>query len=62
MTLEEHAKAIEAAVNAAREDGFYLDNGRGGPVGLVVLNDVFDRGRSVTETSVTLDLPPLPMS
>ncbi|GAB1326950.1 hypothetical protein [Streptomyces sennicomposti] len=27
MTLEEHARAIEAAIQAAADDGFYLDNG-----------------------------------
>jgi hypothetical protein len=26
MTLEEHAAAIEAAIQAAADDGFYLDD------------------------------------
>jgi hypothetical protein len=29
MTLEEHARAIEAAIQAAAEDGYYLDDGDG---------------------------------
>ncbi|MCY0926237.1 hypothetical protein OTB20_08460 [Streptomyces sp. H27-H1] len=29
MTLEEHARAIEAAIQAAADDGFELDNGYG---------------------------------
>ncbi|MFJ6720511.1 hypothetical protein [Streptomyces sp. NPDC091259] len=29
MTLEEHARAIEAAIQAAVDDGFELDNGYG---------------------------------
>lgn len=27
MTLEEHARAIEAAIHAAADDGFHLDDG-----------------------------------
>jgi hypothetical protein len=29
MSLEEHARAIEAAIKAAADDGFYLDDADG---------------------------------
>lgn len=40
MTLEEHARAIEAAIQAAAEDGYELDNGCGNPLFNVELNKI----------------------
>ena len=37
MTLEEHARAIEAAIRAAADDGCHLDNGEGEPLRTVEL-------------------------
>ncbi|MFJ8699439.1 hypothetical protein [Streptomyces ardesiacus] len=39
MTLHEHAKAIQDAIQAAYEDGFELDNGDGDPIYEMDLND-----------------------
>ncbi|WP_282203909.1 hypothetical protein [Kitasatospora fiedleri] len=38
--IEEHAKAIQDAINAAAADGFELDNGSGFPLCTVELNRV----------------------
>lgn len=40
MTLEEHARAIEAAIQAAADEGYELDNGNGNPLFHVELNKV----------------------
>ncbi|MGW6855818.1 hypothetical protein [Streptomyces xanthophaeus] len=40
MTLEEHARAIEAAIQAAADDGFELDDGNGCRLHTVELNHV----------------------
>ncbi|MEV5883118.1 hypothetical protein AB0L74_10440 [Streptomyces sp. NPDC052020] len=42
MTLEEHATAIEAAIQAAYEDGYQLDNGFAEPISELELNRVQD--------------------
>ncbi|MEU1254804.1 hypothetical protein ABZ445_16140 [Streptomyces chartreusis] len=42
MTLEEHARAIEAAIQAAADAGYELDNGYGTPLFNVELNKVVD--------------------
>jgi hypothetical protein len=52
MTLEEHAHAIEAAIKAAAEDGFTLDDGDGAAVNL----DLNDWSRSPLRWMV-LDVP-----
>ncbi|MEU1074314.1 MULTISPECIES: hypothetical protein [unclassified Streptomyces] len=40
MTLEEHARAIEAALQAAADDGYELDNGDGWSLPTVELNEI----------------------
>jgi hypothetical protein len=52
MTLEEHARAIEAALQAAADDGFYLDN-TDGFVPELDLND-WEQARVL---SVRVDVP-----
>ncbi|MYS58695.1 MULTISPECIES: hypothetical protein [Streptomycetaceae] len=42
MTLEEHARAIEAAIKAAYADGYELDNGDCSPIHAMDLNTVND--------------------
>jgi hypothetical protein len=48
MTLEEHARAIEAAIQAAHRDGFHLDDGEGEPVYALELNAI-ERGEPTGE-------------
>jgi hypothetical protein len=59
VTLEEHARAIEAAVYAAADDGFYLDNGQGIPPGRLDLNSVAPDGDPVAWEEMSL--PPNPL-
>jgi hypothetical protein len=59
MTLEEHAAAIEAAINTAAADGFHLDDHAGAPPARLDLNSVDDAGYSVD--FVSIDLPRNPM-
>ncbi|MGW6949003.1 hypothetical protein ACWGHD_19015 [Streptomyces xanthophaeus] len=59
MTLEEHARAIEAAIQAAADDGFHMDNGNGIAPGRLELNEVDRIGDPVTW--VRLDLPDNPI-
>ncbi|MFF4245250.1 hypothetical protein ACFYY2_12350 [Streptomyces sp. NPDC001822] len=40
MTIEEHAKAISEAIDAAFGDGYELDNGSGSPIFEMDLNSV----------------------
>jgi 2-keto-3-deoxy-6-phosphogluconate aldolase len=40
MTLEDHARAIEAAIKSAAEEGYELDNGAGTPLFAIELNKV----------------------
>ncbi|MFF9653056.1 hypothetical protein [Streptomyces sp. NPDC014622] len=42
MNLQEHAKAIEAAIMAAHRDGYELDNGDAVPIHEMGLNSVED--------------------
>ncbi|WP_328967942.1 hypothetical protein [Streptomyces sp. NBC_00239] len=59
MTLEEHARAIEAAIQAAADDGFHLDNGNGTAPARLELNEVDRIGDPVTW--MRLDLPDNPI-
>jgi hypothetical protein len=54
MTLEEHARAIEAAIQAAAEEGFELDNTHGVPISKMDLNHVV--GGEFTDIA-HIDLP-----
>lgn len=60
MTLEEHARAIEAAIQAAAKDGFYLDLGDACAVISLELNDVDDRGEPTAWEEIQLPDSPLP--
>lgn len=42
MTLEEHARAIEAAIQAAADDGYELDDSYGVPLFRMELSKVVD--------------------
>ncbi|QJS09080.1 hypothetical protein HKX69_05715 [Streptomyces argyrophyllae] len=55
MTLEAHAEIISAAIRAAYEDGYELDDGDGGPIYVLELNEI-DNGRMGAFT--TIDVPP----
>ncbi|WP_019984515.1 MULTISPECIES: hypothetical protein [unclassified Streptomyces] len=54
MTLEEHAKAIEDAIQAAHNDGFELDDGNGEPIHVMELNAIHDGS---FDRWVYIDLP-----
>lgn len=56
MTLEEHAAAIEAAIQAAADDGFELDNSAGDPV-RVELNRVVDGMLCVVPSPIPIVTP-----
>ncbi|MFJ4768478.1 hypothetical protein ACIP88_05075 [Streptomyces uncialis] len=56
MTLEEHAHAIEVAIQAAANDEFELDDGTGNPLHLVELNSVV-AGRISGTGCVELTIP-----
>ncbi|MET9959311.1 hypothetical protein ABZ128_09515 [Streptomyces sp. NPDC006326] len=57
MTLEEHARAIEAAIQAAADDGFELDDGSGGELYCVELN-VVQNGQFVGDP-LEICIPPV---
>ncbi|MFF9525380.1 hypothetical protein ACF1DV_25875 [Streptomyces achromogenes] len=59
-TLEDHARAIGAAIKAAAEDGFYLDLGDGCAVIALELNDVDERGEPTAWEEIQLPDSPLP--
>lgn len=59
MTLEEHARAIEGAIQAAAEDGFHLDDGQGIPPGRLDLNSVDDAQDPVDWQELALPHNPL---
>jgi hypothetical protein len=59
MTLEEHAAAIEAAIESAADEGFHLDDGIGNPLRRMELNQVDAAGDPVTWVEV--GLPPNPL-
>ncbi|MFJ6636587.1 hypothetical protein ACIQMR_35265 [Streptomyces sp. NPDC091376] len=59
MTLEEHARAIEEAIQAAADDGFYLDNGNSNGVRALELNKVDDYGAPLTWETLTLPYNPM---
>jgi hypothetical protein len=59
VTLEEHARAIETAIQAAAADGFYLDDGNSNPPTRLELNEVDRYGDPVTWNR--LDLPSNPI-
>ncbi|MFF1684489.1 MULTISPECIES: hypothetical protein [unclassified Streptomyces] len=56
MTLDEHARAIEAVIQAAAEDGFELDNTHGDPVRME-LNRVTDGILCVVPAAVKIHAP-----
>lgn len=56
MTLEEHARAIEAAIQAAADDGYELDNGDGFRAWLE-LNKVVDGEFDMSEPAVSIATP-----
>jgi hypothetical protein len=58
VTLEEHARAIEAAIQAAAEDGYFIDNAQGLTPGRLDLNKV--DGAGDPEAWVELSLPRSP--
>lgn len=60
MTLSEHARAIEAAINDAAGAGLYLDNGMGAGVRALELNELDRDGDP--RLWVTLELPVNPMT
>lgn len=57
MTLEEHAAAIEAAIKAAADDGYELDNGAGDPVYLELNRITSDRILTGVPTPVPIAAP-----
>jgi hypothetical protein len=59
MTLEEHARAIEAAIQAAADDGFHLDAGNALPVYQLELNEVDDSGDPVAWEELSLPYNPM---
>lgn len=54
MTLEEHARAIEAAIKAAAIDGYFLDNGDVSPPGRLDLNSVDENGDPMDWREISL--------
>lgn len=59
MTLEEHARAIESAIQAAADEGCYLDDSQSNGIRTLELNNVDDYGAPLNWE--TLDLPRNPM-
>ncbi|MGW1547505.1 hypothetical protein [Streptomyces sp. NPDC002346] len=59
MTLEEHARAIEAAIQAAADDGFHLDNGHGTPPAHLDLNEVNEADDPVNWVELSLPFNPM---
>jgi hypothetical protein len=59
MTLEEHASAIEAAIQAAAEDGYYLDLGDACALIALELNAVDDRGEPTSWKEIELPYSPM---
>lgn len=55
MNLHDHAAAITAAIQAAHDDGFELDNGDGEPIPAMDLNSV--DGDQVIEDWASIALP-----
>ncbi|MGW5773084.1 hypothetical protein ACWEVY_28525 [Streptomyces longwoodensis] len=54
--MHEHAQKIAAAIQAAWDEGFELDNGEGDPIRALDLNEVTD-GRLGNFTSIPLPEP-----
>lgn len=59
MTLEEHARAIEEAIQSAADDGFYLDSGNGSAPARLELNEVDQHGDPVTWERLVLPDNPI---
>lgn len=57
MTIEEHAEAIEAAIQAAADDGFELDNGHGDPVHMELNRVTSDRVLCAVPAAVKIYAP-----
>jgi hypothetical protein len=62
MTLEDHARAIEAAIQAAADDGFHLDTGMGDAADTLELNRVDLSAEPEILDWVRLALPPNPLA
>ncbi|MFF3312486.1 hypothetical protein [Streptomyces sp. NPDC002952] len=59
MTLEDHVRAIEAAIQEAADDGFYLDNGESNGIRTLELNHVDDYGAPLNWETLTLPYNPM---
>lgn len=59
MTLEEHARAIEAAIQAAARDGVYLDDGHGTGVATLHVNKIYVSGVPYAWAQVSLPANPI---
>ncbi|MEV5319146.1 hypothetical protein AB0K92_16075 [Streptomyces sp. NPDC052687] len=59
MTLEEHARAIEAAIKAAADDGFYLDVGDGCALPALDLNQLHADNTPMAWEGIELPYNPL---
>ncbi|MFE0326312.1 hypothetical protein ACFW08_05785 [Streptomyces sp. NPDC058960] len=57
MTIEEHARTIEAAIQAAAADGFELDDTHGNPVHLELNRVTVDGVLCVTPPPVRVRAP-----
>jgi hypothetical protein len=56
VNLQQHAKAITAAIQAAHDEGYELDNGEGMPLVELDLNKV-ENGRIGDWAAITLPVP-----
>lgn len=59
MILEEHARAIQAAIQAAAEEGYYLDLGDACALVALELNAVDDRGEPTAWEEIELPYSPM---
>ncbi|WP_327712395.1 hypothetical protein OG912_32245 [Streptomyces sp. NBC_00464] len=57
MNLGEHAAAIEAAIKAAADDGYELDNGQGDPVHMELNRVTADRILCCVPAPVPISAP-----
>lgn len=57
MTLEEHAAAIQAAIQAAADEGYELDNGWGASIDGMELARIVDRVLRVVPEPVRIHVP-----
>ncbi|MFF3140405.1 hypothetical protein ACFVRU_01400 [Streptomyces sp. NPDC057927] len=59
MTLDEHARAIEAAIKAAADEGFHLDDGNRNPLHKVELNQLDDYNDPIAWVELVLPDNPI---